>query len=104
MAKTGWVEILMFSLVSSKFLAMRNKTLYSVCGSANKIKKISDCALERAKSSFCAFWAGQSGQFNFSVFFSLPAPTLVMTKGLLTFAAPQNAQNNDFFHVHKNRV
>ena len=26
----GWVEILMFSLVSSKFLAMRNITLYSV--------------------------------------------------------------------------
>ena len=28
--QTGWVEILTFSLVSSKFLAMRNKTLYSV--------------------------------------------------------------------------
>ena len=28
--------------------------------------------------------------------FSLPAPALVMTKGLLTFAGPQNAQNNDF--------
>ena len=27
---TGWVKTLMFSLVSSKFLAMRNKTLYSV--------------------------------------------------------------------------
>ena len=36
--------------------------------------------------------------------FSLPAPTLVMTKGLRTFAGPQNAQNNDFFHVHKKRV
>jgi len=28
--------------------------------------------------------------------FSLSAPTLVMSKGLLTFAGPQNAQNNDF--------
>jgi hypothetical protein len=28
----GWVEILMFSLVSRKFLAMRNITLYSVGG------------------------------------------------------------------------
>ena len=26
----GWVDILMFSLVSRKFLAMRNITLYSV--------------------------------------------------------------------------
>ena len=33
--------------------------------------------------------------------FSLPAPTLVMTKGLLTFAGPQNAQNNDFFMYTK---
>ena len=29
--------------------------------------------------------------------FSLQAPTLVMTKGLGTFAGPKNAQNNDFF-------
>jgi hypothetical protein len=28
--------------------------------------------------------------------FSLSAPTLVMSKGLLTFAGPQNAQNDDF--------
>ena len=33
--------------------------------------------------------------------FSLPAPTLVMTKGLRTFAGPQNAQNNDFFMYTK---
>ena len=33
--------------------------------------------------------------------FSLPAPTLVMTKGLLTFAGPQNAQNNNFFMYTK---
>ena len=31
--------------------------------------------------------------------FSLPALTLVMFVGLLTFAGPQNAQNNDFL-VH----
>ena len=29
--KNGWVEILMFSLVSRKFLAMRHIALYSVC-------------------------------------------------------------------------
>ena len=33
--------------------------------------------------------------------FALPAPTLVMTKGLVTFAGPQNAQNNDFFMYTK---
>jgi hypothetical protein len=33
--------------------------------------------------------------------FSLPAPTLVMSKSLLTFASPQNAQNNDFFMYTK---
>ena len=33
--------------------------------------------------------------------FSLPAPSLGMTKGLLTFAGPQNAQNNDFFMYTK---
>ena len=38
---------------------------------------------------------------HFFVFFSLPAPSLVMTKGLLTFAGPQNAQNNDFFMYTK---
>ena len=38
---------------------------------------------------------------QFFGFFSLPAPTLVMTKGLLTFAGPQNAQNNDFFMYAK---
>ena len=31
-SKNGWVEILMFSLVSRKFLAMRNIALYSVHG------------------------------------------------------------------------
>jgi hypothetical protein len=34
---------------------------------------------------------------QFFGFFSLPAPTLVMTKGRGNFAGPQNAQNNDFF-------
>ena len=34
--------------------------------------------------------------FQFFGVFSLSAPTLVMSKGLLTFAGPQNAQNNDF--------
>ena len=29
--KNGWVEILMFSLVFRKFLAMYNNTLYSEC-------------------------------------------------------------------------
>ena len=29
--QNGWVKILMFSLVSRKFLAMRNIALYSVC-------------------------------------------------------------------------
>ena len=33
--------------------------------------------------------------------FSLRAPPLVMNKGLLTFAGPQNAQNNDFFMYTK---
>ena len=42
--------------------------------------------------------------FQFFGFFSLSAPTLVMSKGLLTFAGPKNAQNNDFFGVHKNLV
>ena len=36
---TTWAQaeqaLLMFSLVSSKFLAMRNITLYSVCGKYN---------------------------------------------------------------------
>ena len=31
----GWVEILMFCLVSRKFLAMRNITLYRVLGGSN---------------------------------------------------------------------
>ena len=39
--------------------------------------------------------------FQFFGGFSLPAPSLVMTKGLLTFAGPQNAQNNDFFMYTK---
>ena len=39
--------------------------------------------------------------FQFFGVFSLPAPTLVMTKGLGTFAGPQNAQNNDFFMYTK---
>ena len=34
--QTGWVEILTFSLVSKKFLAMCNKTLYSVIWSVKK--------------------------------------------------------------------
>jgi hypothetical protein len=36
-------------------------------------------------------------------FFSLRAPSLVMTKakGLLTFAGPKYAQNNDFFMYTK---
>ena len=41
--------------------------------------------------------------FQFFGFFSLSAPTLVMSKGLLTFAGPQNAQNNDFFMYTKTR-
>ena len=39
--------------------------------------------------------------FQFFGVFSLSAPSLVMTKGLLTFAGPQNAQNNDFFMYTK---
>ena len=38
---------------------------------------------------------------QFFGFFSLPAPTLVMSEGLLTFAGPQNAQNNTFFMYTK---
>ena len=34
--------------------------------------------------------------FQFFGGFSLSAPALVMSKGLITFAGPQNAQNNDF--------
>ena len=33
--------------------------------------------------------------------FSLRAPALGMTKGLLTFAGPQNAQKNDFIMYTK---
>jgi hypothetical protein len=38
---------------------------------------------------------------QFFGFFLLQAWNLVMTKGLLTFASPQNAQNNDFFMYTK---
>ena len=38
---------------------------------------------------------------QFFGFFSLRAPSLVMTKGLLTFGGPQNAQKNDFFMYTK---
>ena len=39
--------------------------------------------------------------FQFFGGFSLQAPTLVMTKGLGTFAGPKNAQNNVFSCTQK---
>ena len=54
----------------------------------------------RPKVHFAHFGLARAANSIFRGFL-LPAPTLVMSKGLLTFAGPQNAQNNDFFMYTK---